>query len=90
MPVYISWYELNIDRNNSKDYSGNMTCKQCKKVVKHWYKDFYKKYYQKVNAFVFDDGWDEYGNWASPFWFQYTDTIWRQEADYMEIGDYLE
>lgn len=63
-PVYISWYELNIDRNNSKDYSENMTNKQCVDVIKHWNKDFFKKYKKEVKAFVFDDGWDEYGTWT--------------------------
>lgn len=26
------------------------------------------------------------GTWASPFWFQISDAIWRQDADYNEIG----
>lgn len=63
-PVYISWYELNIDRNNSKDYSENMTIKQCKNVISQWKKNFFKKYKQPISAFVFDDGWDFYGLWT--------------------------
>ncbi len=63
-PVYISWYELNIDRNNSKDYSENMTIKQCKNVIDHWNKDFFRKYKKPIKAFVFDDGWDVYGLWT--------------------------
>lgn len=63
-PVYISWYELNIDRNNSKDYSENMTIKQCKNVIDHWNKDFFRKYKKSIKAFVFDDGWDVYGLWT--------------------------
>ena len=27
------------------------------------------------------------GTWASPFWFRFTDAVWRQEADYAEAGD---
>jgi hypothetical protein len=27
------------------------------------------------------------GTWASPFWFQFTDAVWRQENDYGTIGD---
>lgn len=27
------------------------------------------------------------GTWASPFWFQFTDAIWHQEADYSTIGN---
>lgn len=63
-PVYISWYELNIDRNNSEDYSENMTINQCVDVIKHWNKDFFKKYKKNVKTFVFDDGWDQYGLWT--------------------------
>ena len=63
-PVYVSWYELNIDRNNSQDYSGNMTVEQCVDVVNHWKTDFYDKYGEKPAAFVWDDGWDQYGTWT--------------------------
>ncbi|MGM9802608.1 MAG: hypothetical protein ACI308_00365 [Muribaculaceae bacterium] len=65
MPVYISWYELNIDRNNAKhpEYKGNMTDIQCLDVVNHWFRSFYLKYGLKPKAFVWDDGWDEYGTW---------------------------
>ena len=63
-PVYISWYELNIDRNNSEDYSENMAINQCVDVIKHWNKDFFKKYKKNVKTFVFDDGWDQYGLWT--------------------------
>lgn len=64
-PVYISWYELNIDRNNAAPplYKGNMTVDQCTDVVTHWYYDFYKKYNMAPKAFVWDDGWDSYGTW---------------------------
>ncbi len=27
------------------------------------------------------------GTWASPFWFQFTDAVWRQENDYDVIGN---
>lgn len=27
------------------------------------------------------------GTWASPFWFHYTDAVWRQEGDYGTAGD---
>ncbi len=27
------------------------------------------------------------GTWASPFWFQFTDAVWRQENDYDVVGD---
>ena len=63
-PVYVSWYELNIDRNNSQDYSGNMTIEQCEDVMNHWKTDFYDVYGEAPAAFVWDDGWDEYGTWT--------------------------
>lgn len=41
-----------------------MTDAQCADVVKHWKTDFYDKYGKKPVAFVWDDGWDEYGTWT--------------------------
>lgn len=65
-PVYISWYELNIDRNNAPApfYKGNMTVEQCADVVSHWKTHFYDKYQMAPKAFVWDDGWDQYGTWT--------------------------
>ena len=65
-PVYISWYELNIDRNNAQapSYKGNMTVEQCADVVSHWKTHLYDKYQMAPKAFVWDDGWDQYGTWA--------------------------
>ena len=65
-PVYISWYELNIDRNNAPapPYKGNMTVEQCADVVSHWKTHFYDKYQMAPKAFVWDDGWDQYGTWT--------------------------
>ena len=79
-PLYNSWYELNIDRNNAVgnngvydasdlkntkgDYSEHMTSTQCADVVKHWKDKFYDVYGKAPYAFVFDDGWDAYGTWT--------------------------
>lgn len=65
-PVYISWYELNIDRNNAQapSYKGNMTVEQCADVVSQWKTHFYDKYQMAPKAFVWDDGWDQYGTWT--------------------------
>lgn len=65
-PVYISWYELNIDRNNAPapSYKGNMTVEQCADVISHWKTHFYDKYQMAPKAFVWDDGWDQYGTWT--------------------------
>lgn len=80
LPVYISWYELNIDRNNAVgnkgvydasdpnntkgNYSGNMTSDQCVDVVQHWKDKFFDVYGKAPYAFVWDDGWDAYGTWT--------------------------
>ena len=64
MPVYISWYELNIDRNNDREYTTNMNVDQCTDIVAEWKKQFFDKYNTGVKAFVWDDGWDFYGPWT--------------------------
>lgn len=63
MPAYISWYELNIDRNNDRNYTTNMNIDQCVDVVKQWKANLFDRYGEHVNSFVWDDGWDEYGTW---------------------------
>lgn len=63
-PVYISWYELNIDRNNAQDPTKNMNAEQVLDVLSHWKTDFYDKYGIAPQAFVIDDGWDNYGTWT--------------------------
>ena len=63
-PAYISWYELNINRNNSQDPTQNMTAEQVLDVISHWRKDFYNRYHVAPNSFVIDDGWDNYGTWT--------------------------
>lgn len=63
-PCYISWYELNINRNNDQNYTTNMTVSQCENVVKQWKTNLFDKYDKKVKSFVWDDGWDSYGTWT--------------------------
>ena len=62
-PIYNSWYELNIDRNNDRNYTGNMHDYQCIDVVKQWQKNLYEPYGTGIECFVWDDGWDIYGTW---------------------------
>ena len=62
-PVYISWYELNINRNNADDPTKNMTADQVLDVERHWLDNFYNRYKTGPKAFVIDDGWDVYGTW---------------------------
>lgn len=63
-PVYISWYELNIDRNNAADPTKNMNADQVLDVVKQWKTRLYDRYGVAPNSFVIDDGWDNYGTWT--------------------------
>ena len=63
-PAYISWYELNINRNNAQDPTQNMNANQVLDVVSHWKSQFYDKYKQNINSYVIDDGWDNYGTWT--------------------------
>ena len=63
-PAYISWYELNINRNNAADPTQNMTSDQVVDVISHWKSDFYDRYGVAPNSFVIDDGWDNYGLWT--------------------------
>lgn len=63
-PLYNSWYELNIDRNNSATYDGHMTAADCVGVVNQWKSNLFDRYNVGVKAFVWDDGWDEYGTWT--------------------------
>ncbi|MBQ8050444.1 MAG: hypothetical protein IJ197_02550 [Bacteroidaceae bacterium] len=82
MPVYISWYELNIDRNNDPDYTTNMNISQCVDVMKQWKTHLSDAYQTDVKAFVWDDGWDHYGTWTFnpnfPNGFQEADDVARQ------------
>ena len=65
-PCYISWYELNIDRNNAAPGSEhtNFTAAQIEEVMNVWKTNFYDKYGVAPAAFVIDDGWDNYGTWT--------------------------
>lgn len=64
-PVYISWYELNINRNNAApgNEASNMQSSQVVDVEKQWYNRLYRPYGVGPNSFVIDDGWDTYGEW---------------------------
>ena len=62
---YNSWYELNINRNNDPDPKKRMTEKQCLDVIDAWNKNFFKKHKISIDAFVWDDGWDDFNSlWA--------------------------
>ena len=62
-PVYISWFELNINRKDDPTYNTHMTVAQCVDVVSQWETNLYKAYGANIGAFVWDDGWDIWGTW---------------------------
>lgn len=59
---YNSWYELNINRNDFPDPKKRMNEQQCLSVVEAWNKNLFKKYKIGIDAFVWDDGWDEFNS----------------------------
>ena len=65
-PCYISWYELNINRNNAepgKEHT-NFTSADIVDVLENWKKNYYDRYENGPAAFIIDDGWDNYGTWT--------------------------
>lgn len=64
MPIYNSWYELNIDRNNDPNYSNHFTIQECVDVMNQWKTNLFDKHDAHIQSFVWDDGWDSYGTWT--------------------------
>ena len=63
--LYNSWFELNINRTNKySDYSHCMTEAQCMAILQHWKDSLYTKRGQSIQSYVWDDGWDTYGDWG--------------------------
>ena len=66
-PCYISWYELNINRNNAepgREHLDNMKAEGVMDVLAQWKTNFFDKYGEGPAAFIIDDGWDNYGTWT--------------------------
>jgi hypothetical protein len=59
---YNSWYELNINRNNDPNPLNRMTETQCLPVVSAWKTKLYDRYGVGIDAFVWDDGWDDFNS----------------------------
>ena len=84
VPAYISWYEVNIDRNNAAPghEHENFTEEDCLPILTEWKTQLYDKYGEAPYAFVWDDGWDTYGEWqfhsGFPNGFTNMDNIGRQ------------
>ena len=63
-PIYNSWYELNIDRNNSPTYDNHMKAADCLRIIDKWHTNLTEPYGANIKSFVWDDGWDSYGTWT--------------------------
>ena len=84
VPAYISWYEINIDRNNAApgEEHTNTDETKCLPIVEEWKKQLFDVYGEAPYAFVWDDGWDTYGEWqfhsGFPNGFTNMDNVGRQ------------
>ncbi|MCR5779906.1 MAG: hypothetical protein K6G70_05125 [Bacteroidaceae bacterium] len=90
-PMYNSWFELNINRNNDPDYTGNFNESQCMEVLNQWKTKLFDKHGVGIGSFVWDDGWDIYGTWEFnpnfPNGFQeLSDKAWSMDS---HIGAWL-
>ena len=90
-PMYNSWFELNIDRNNDQNYTGNFNESQCMEVLDQWKQHLFDPYGVGIGSFVWDDGWDIYGTWEFnpnfPDGFQnLSDKAWSMDS---QIGAWL-
>lgn len=59
---YNSWYELNINRNDNPDPAKRMSEQQCLDVLAVWNEEMFKKRGVNLDAFVWDDGWDDFNS----------------------------
>ncbi|MBR6140842.1 MAG: hypothetical protein IKQ37_03635 [Bacteroidaceae bacterium] len=90
-PMYNSWFELNINRNDDENYTTNFNESQCLEVLDQWKRHLFDKYGVGIGSFVWDDGWDEYGTWQFnpnfPDGFQnLSDKAWSMDS---QIGAWL-
>ncbi len=65
-PCYISWYELNINRNNAApgQEHTNMQIGPVMDILAQWKEQMYNRYGEGPASFIIDDGWDNYGTWT--------------------------
>ena len=67
MPMYLTWYELQINRNNAnpgREHLDNTKVDDVLDVMTHWKSHFYDRYGTTPKIFIIDDGWDKYGEWT--------------------------
>lgn len=70
--LYNSWYELDINLNNNTDPLQRMTETMCLPVMNAWKTNLYDAYGVGIDAFVWDDGWDDFNSlWSFHIGFPY-------------------
>lgn len=71
-PIYNSWYELNINRNNASAPENNMQTAQAESVLEAWKTQLFDAQGVGIMSFVWDDGWDNYQTWECHDNFDFT------------------
>ena len=56
------WYEIGITCNNSPDPAKRHSEDKSIKVIKTWEKEMFRKRKVTIDAFVLDDGWDDFNS----------------------------
>ena len=59
---YNDWYEVGIVRHDFKDPMQRTTEKISMEIAKTWKRELFKKRKTKIDAFVIDDGWDDFNS----------------------------
>lgn len=59
---YNDWYEVGIVRHDFKDPMQRTTEQISMEIAKTWKRELYKKRKTKIDAFVIDDGWDDFNS----------------------------
>ena len=87
MPMYLAWYELQINRNNAdpgREHLDNTKEADVLDVLAHWKSDLYDRYGIAPEVFIIDDGWDKYGEWT--FHDAFPDELRNMSAKAKEMG----
>lgn len=62
MVHYNDWYEVGIVLHDHADPKKRTSEKISMDILKNWHKELYKKRGVKLDAFVIDDGWDDFNS----------------------------
>ena len=59
---YNDWYEVGIRVNNNRDPLKRNSEKRWMEILKHWERELFTKRKTSIDAFVIDDGWDDFNS----------------------------